>query len=163
MGRKTTQSRQLLPVRYVNQELAKKCEAWSQFNFHVMVICVPSTPISSTARPGHAGSSMSGNAGADPSLVLGRSHGGSYGDASPPGFSSRRSRVAVAVQDRSREVDRESRRGNGTMSSFLSCLTRYADDIAQLARTEPDARQARERLQSQCAALRLVVNRKRVA
>jgi hypothetical protein len=40
-------------------------------------------------------------------------------------------------------------------------LVRYADDMVLLARTESEARQAWERLQSQFAALRLVVNQEK--
>lgn len=58
------------------------------------------------------------------------------------------------------EVDRQWCRGDGTMSSSV-VLVRYADDMVLLARTELEARQAWERLQSQFAALRLVVNQKR--
>src|SRR6476659_6388134 len=40
-------------------------------------------------------------------------------------------------------------------------LVRYADDMVLLARSESEARQAWERLQSQFAALRLVVNQEK--
>jgi RNA-directed DNA polymerase len=58
------------------------------------------------------------------------------------------------------EVDRQWCRGDGTMSNSV-VLVRYADDMVLLARTEADARQAWERLQSQFAALRLVVNQEK--
>jgi RNA-directed DNA polymerase len=58
------------------------------------------------------------------------------------------------------EVDRQWCRGDGTMSNSV-VLVRYADDLVLLARTEADARQAWERLQSQFAALRLVVNQEK--
>ena len=46
------------------------------------------------------------------------------------------------------EVDRQWCRGDGTMSNSV-VLVRYADDMVLLARTELEARQAWERLQSQ--------------
>jgi len=52
-------------------------------------------------------------------------------------------------------MDRQWCCGDGTMSNSV-VLVRYADDMVLLARTESEARQAR--LQSQFAALRLVVN-----
>jgi len=58
------------------------------------------------------------------------------------------------------EVDRQWCRGDGTMSHSV-VLVRYADDMVLLARTESEARQAWERLQSQFAALRLVVNQEK--
>lgn len=58
------------------------------------------------------------------------------------------------------EVDRQWCRGNGTMSNDV-VLVRYADDMVLLARTESQARQAWERLQSQFTALRLVVNQEK--
>ena len=58
------------------------------------------------------------------------------------------------------EVDRQWCRGDGTMSHSV-VLVRYADDMVLLARTEPEARQAWERLQNQFAALRLVVNQEK--
>ncbi len=58
------------------------------------------------------------------------------------------------------EVDRQWCRGDGTMSSSV-VLVRYADDMVLLARTELEARQAWERLQSQFAALQLVVNQEK--
>jgi RNA-directed DNA polymerase len=58
------------------------------------------------------------------------------------------------------EVDRQWCRGDGTMSHAV-VLVRYADDMVLLARTELEARQAWERLQSQFAALRLVVNQEK--
>src|SRR6266852_4035670 len=62
------------------------------------------------------------------------------------------------------EVDRQWCRGDGTMSNSV-VLVRYADDMVLLARTESEARQAWgqawERLQSQFAALRLVVNQEK--
>jgi len=58
------------------------------------------------------------------------------------------------------EVDRQWCRGDGTMSNSV-VLVRYADDMVLLARTELEARQAWERLQSQFAALRLVVNQEK--
>ena len=58
------------------------------------------------------------------------------------------------------EVDRQWCRGDGTMSQSV-VLVRYADDMVLLARTELEAKQAWERLQSQFAALRLVVNQEK--
>src|ERR1039457_3152560 len=58
------------------------------------------------------------------------------------------------------EVDRQWCRGDGTMSHSV-VLVRYADDMVLLARTESEAKQAWERLQSQFAALRLVVNQEK--
>jgi len=58
------------------------------------------------------------------------------------------------------EVDRQWCRGDGTMSNAV-VLVRYADDMVLLARTEAEAKQAWERLQSQFAALRLVVNQEK--
>ena len=58
------------------------------------------------------------------------------------------------------EVDRQWCRGDGTMSNSV-VLVRYADDMVLLARTESEARQAWERLQSQFAVLRLVVNQEK--
>ena len=58
------------------------------------------------------------------------------------------------------EVDRQWCRGDGTMSHSV-VLVRYADDMVLLARTESEARQAWERLQSQFADLRLVVNQEK--
>jgi group II intron reverse transcriptase/maturase len=58
------------------------------------------------------------------------------------------------------EVDRQWCRSDGTMSNSV-VLVRYADDMVLLARTEPEARQAWERLQNQFAALRLVVNQEK--
>src|SRR5436190_21378587 len=58
------------------------------------------------------------------------------------------------------EVDRQWCRGDGTMSHSV-VLVRYADDMVLLARTESEARQAWERLQSQFVALRLVVNQEK--
>ena len=58
------------------------------------------------------------------------------------------------------EVDRQWCRGDGTMSNAV-VLVRYADDMVLLARTEVEAKQAWERLQSQFAALRLVVNQEK--
>src|SRR5207245_5580361 len=58
------------------------------------------------------------------------------------------------------EVDRQWCRGDGTMSNSV-VLVRYADDMVLLARTESEAKQAWERLQSQFAALRLVVNQEK--
>jgi len=58
------------------------------------------------------------------------------------------------------EVDRQWCRGDGTMSNSV-VLVRYADDMVLLARTELEARQAWERLQSQFAVLRLVVNQEK--
>src|SRR5229473_2562937 len=58
------------------------------------------------------------------------------------------------------EVDRQWCRGDGTMSHSV-VLVRYADDMVLLARTESEARQAWERLQSQFAALQLVVNQEK--
>jgi RNA-directed DNA polymerase len=58
------------------------------------------------------------------------------------------------------EVDRQWCRGDGTMSNSV-VLVRYADDMVLLARTELEAREAWERLQSQFAALRLVVNQEK--
>ena len=58
------------------------------------------------------------------------------------------------------EVDRQWCRGDGTMSHAV-VLVRYADDMVLLARTEVEAREAWERLQSQFAALRLVVNQEK--
>ena len=58
------------------------------------------------------------------------------------------------------EVDRQWCRGDGTMSHSV-VLVRYADDMVLLARTELEAKQAWERLQSQFAALRLVVNQEK--
>jgi RNA-directed DNA polymerase len=58
------------------------------------------------------------------------------------------------------EVDRQWCRGDGTMS-YSVVLVRYADDMVLLARTELEAKQAWERLQSQFAALRLVVNQEK--
>jgi RNA-directed DNA polymerase len=58
------------------------------------------------------------------------------------------------------EVDRQWCRGDGTMSNNI-VLVRYADDMVLLARTESEARQAWELLQSQFAALRLVVNQEK--
>ena len=43
----------------------------------------------------------------------------------------------------------------------LSPVVRYADDMVVLARTESEARQAWDSLQSQFAALRLVVNQEK--
>jgi len=58
------------------------------------------------------------------------------------------------------EVDRQWCRGDGTMSHSV-VLVRYADDMVLLARTESEAKQAWERLQSQFAAQRLVVNQEK--
>jgi len=58
------------------------------------------------------------------------------------------------------EVDRQWCRGDGTMSNSV-VLVRYADDMVLLARTEAEAKRAWERLQSQFAALRLVVNQEK--
>jgi RNA-directed DNA polymerase len=58
------------------------------------------------------------------------------------------------------EVDRQWCRGDGTMSHSV-VLVRYADDMVLLARTESEARQSWERLQSQFATLRLVVNQEK--
>jgi RNA-directed DNA polymerase len=58
------------------------------------------------------------------------------------------------------EVDRQWCRGDGTMSHSV-VLVRYADDMVLLARTELEAKQAWERLQSQFTALRLVVNQEK--
>src|SRR5438105_1250528 len=58
------------------------------------------------------------------------------------------------------EVDRQWCRGDGTMSHSV-VLVRYADDMVLLARTESEAKQAWERLQSQFAALRLVVDQEK--
>jgi RNA-directed DNA polymerase len=58
------------------------------------------------------------------------------------------------------EVDRQWCRSDGTISNAV-VLVRYADDMVLLARTEPQARQAWERLQNQFAALRLVVNQEK--
>jgi RNA-directed DNA polymerase len=58
------------------------------------------------------------------------------------------------------EVDRQWCHGDGTMSHSV-VLVRYADDMVLLARTESEAKQAWERLQSQFAALRLVVNQEK--
>jgi retron-type reverse transcriptase len=58
------------------------------------------------------------------------------------------------------EVDRQWCGGDGTMSNSV-VLVRYADDMVLLARTELEAKQAWERLQSQFAALRLVVNQEK--
>jgi RNA-directed DNA polymerase len=58
------------------------------------------------------------------------------------------------------EVDRQWCRGDGTMSSSV-VLVRYADDMVLLARTKVEAQHAWERLQSQFAALRLVVNQEK--
>ena len=58
------------------------------------------------------------------------------------------------------EVDRQWCRSDGTMSNSV-VLVRYADDMVLLARTEPEARQAWERLQNQFVALRLVVNQEK--
>src|SRR5579863_3256545 len=58
------------------------------------------------------------------------------------------------------EVDRQWCRGDGTMSHSV-VLVRYADDMVLLARTELEAKQAWDRLQSQFAALRLVVNQEK--
>ena len=58
------------------------------------------------------------------------------------------------------EVDRQWCRGDGTMSNSV-VLVRYADDMVLLARTESEAKQAWEHLQSQFAALRLVVNQEK--
>jgi RNA-directed DNA polymerase len=58
------------------------------------------------------------------------------------------------------EVDRQWCRGDGTMGNSV-VLVRYADDMVLLARTKVEARQAWERLQSQFAALRLVVNQEK--
>jgi RNA-directed DNA polymerase len=58
------------------------------------------------------------------------------------------------------EVDRQWCCGDGTMSHSV-VLVRYADDMVLLARTESEAKQAWERLQSQFAALRLVVNQEK--
>lgn len=58
------------------------------------------------------------------------------------------------------EVDRRWCRGDGT-ASISVVLVRYADDMVLLARTESEASQAWERLQSQFAALRLVVNQEK--
>jgi len=58
------------------------------------------------------------------------------------------------------EVDRQWCRGDGTMSNSV-VLVRYADDMVLLASTESGAKQAWECLQSQFAALRLVVNQEK--
>jgi RNA-directed DNA polymerase len=58
------------------------------------------------------------------------------------------------------EVDRQWCRGDGAMIHGV-VLVRYADDMVRLARTESEATQAWERLQSQFAALRLVVNQEK--
>src|SRR5579872_6525609 len=58
------------------------------------------------------------------------------------------------------EVDRQWCCGDGTMSNSV-VLVRYADDMVLLANTEFEAKQAWERLQSQFAALRLVVNQEK--
>ncbi len=58
------------------------------------------------------------------------------------------------------EVDRQWCRGDGTMSHSV-VLVRYADDMVLLARTELEAKQAWECLQSQFAALRLVINQEK--
>jgi RNA-directed DNA polymerase len=58
------------------------------------------------------------------------------------------------------EVDRQWCRGDGTTSHSV-VLVRYADDMVLLARTELEAKQAWERLQSQFAGLRLVVNQEK--
>src|ERR1700730_15350160 len=58
------------------------------------------------------------------------------------------------------EVDRQWCRGDGTMGNSV-VLVRYADDMVLLARTKVEARQAWERLQSQFADLRLVVNQEK--
>src|SRR6266478_6118149 len=58
------------------------------------------------------------------------------------------------------EVDRRWCRSDGVATGAVR-LVRYADDMVLLAQTEPEARQAWERLQSQFAALRLVVNQEK--
>jgi RNA-directed DNA polymerase len=58
------------------------------------------------------------------------------------------------------EVDRQWCRGDGAASNS-AVLVRYADDMVLLARTESEARRTWERLQSQFAALRLVVNQEK--
>jgi len=58
------------------------------------------------------------------------------------------------------EVDRQWCRGDGTMSHSVVRVG-YADDRVLLARTESEARPAWERLPSQLAALRLVVNQEK--
>jgi RNA-directed DNA polymerase len=58
------------------------------------------------------------------------------------------------------EVDRQWCRGDGTMSKDV-VLVRYADDMVLLAPTEVEAKQAWDSLQSQFAALRLVVNQEK--
>jgi RNA-directed DNA polymerase len=58
------------------------------------------------------------------------------------------------------EVDRQWCRSDGTMIHSV-VLVRYADDMVLLARTKIEAQQAWERLQSQFAALRLVVNQEK--
>ena len=58
------------------------------------------------------------------------------------------------------EVDRQGCRGDGTLSHSV-VRVRYADDRVLLARTEAEAKPAWERLQSQFAALRWVVNQEK--
>lgn len=58
------------------------------------------------------------------------------------------------------EVDRQWCRSDGVALGNVR-LVRYADDMALLARTEQQAREAWEQLQSQFAALRLVVNQEK--
>lgn len=58
------------------------------------------------------------------------------------------------------EVDRQWCRSDGVALGDVR-LVRYADDMVLLARTEQQAREAWERLQSQFAALRLVVNQEK--
>ena len=59
------------------------------------------------------------------------------------------------------EADRQWCRGDGTMSESVA-LVRSESDMVLLARTESEARQAWEHLQSDFATLRLVVNKEKV-
>jgi reverse transcriptase-like protein len=58
------------------------------------------------------------------------------------------------------EVDRQWSRSDGVALGNVR-LVRYADDMVLLARTEQQARQVWEQLQTQFAALRLVVNQEK--
>jgi RNA-directed DNA polymerase len=58
------------------------------------------------------------------------------------------------------EVDRQWCHSDGTMINSV-VLIRYADDMVLLTRTKAEAQEAWERLQSQFAALRLVVNQEK--
>jgi RNA-directed DNA polymerase len=68
--------------------------------------------------------------------------------------------VSPLVQHHAARGDRQWCRGDGTMSNSV-VMVRYADDMVVLARSKSEDRQAWERLQSQFAALRLVVNQEK--